>query len=83
MAKIEYNESKALKHSNFGKLEYIKKANSDDEVFDSLNKVSRKWFKNKFGKFSEAQRYSMVNIRDRKNILVSSPTGSGKTGPTS
>mgnify|MGYP000734186859 CR=1 FL=1 len=61
------------------RLEYIEKANTDKQIFDSLNNVSKKWFKGKFDKFSEAQRYSMLNIRDRKNILVSSPTGSGKT----
>ncbi len=58
---------------------FIQKPNSDEEIFNSLNQVTMRWFKEKFGKFSEAQRYSMLNIRDRKNILVSSPTGSGKT----
>ncbi len=61
------------------KIEFISKANSDEEIFESLNETTGKWFKDKFSKFSEAQRYSMLNIRDRKNILVSSPTGSGKT----
>ena len=60
-------------------IEFIKKPNSDEEVFDSLNSVVGKWFREKFGKFSEAQRCSMIPIKGRKNILVSSPTGSGKT----
>ena len=62
-----------------GKIEYIQKQNEDKEIFDSLNYIVGKWFKEKFEKFSDAQRYSMINIKDRKNILVSSPTGSGKT----
>lgn len=60
-------------------IEFIHEPNKDEELFDSLNPIMVKWFKQKFGKFSDAQRYSMINIRDRKNILVSSPTGSGKT----
>ena len=60
-------------------IKYIEKPNTDEEIFDSLNPIIAKWFKQKFGKFSDAQRYSMINIRDRKNLLVSSPTGSGKT----
>ena len=61
------------------KIEYIQKPNTDKEIFDSLNSVMGGWFKQKFGKFSDAQKYSMINIRDRKNLLLSSPTGSGKT----
>jgi len=62
-----------------GKIEFIQEPNKDEEIFDSLNPTMAKWFKQKFGKFSDAQRYSMINIRNRKNILLSSPTGSGKT----
>ncbi len=61
------------------KIEFIRAPNKDEEIFDSLNPIMARWFRQKFGKFSDAQRYSMINIRDRKNILVSSPTGSGKT----
>ncbi len=60
-------------------IEYIKKPNSDREIFDSLNPIVAKWFMEKFGCFTESQRHALLNIRDRRNILVSSPTGSGKT----
>lgn len=51
----------------------------DGEIFASLNGVTKQWFSERFGSFSPAQRYSMIPIRNRQNILVSSPTGSGKT----
>lgn len=60
-------------------MEFIRQPNKDEEIFESLNPVVARWFKEKFGKFSDSQRHSMIPIRDRKNILVSSPTGSGKT----
>lgn len=60
-------------------IKFIEKPNTNEEIFASLNPLVSKWFKGKFGGFSEAQRYSILPIRDRKNILVSSPTGSGKT----
>ena len=60
-------------------ISYIEKPHSDEEIYSSLNPVMAKWFEQKFGKFSDAQRFSMINIRNRKNLLLSSPTGSGKT----
>lgn len=60
-------------------IKYIDKPNTNEEVFESLNPVVARWFKEKFGKFSDSQRYSILPIRDRKNILLCSPTGSGKT----
>ena len=60
-------------------IEYLSEPNEDGEIFKSLNKISAEWFRNKFGSFTPAQRYSMLPIKGRKNILVSSPTGSGKT----
>ena len=33
-----------------GKIEFIQEPNSDKEIFDSLNPVMAKWFKQKFGK---------------------------------
>lgn len=60
-------------------LEHINQPNTDKEIFESLNPFMRKWFEEKFGGFSDAQKHTVIPIRDRKNILVSSPTGSGKT----
>lgn len=61
-------------------INYITQPNTDEEVFKSLlSPVVKEWFKKRFGKFSDSQKYSMIPIKGRKNILVSSPTGSGKT----
>src|SRR3989344_3649114 len=60
-------------------IKFIEKPDSNEEIFNSLNHITAKWFMQKFGAFSLAQQYSLIPIRDRKNILVSSPTGSGKT----
>ncbi len=60
-------------------IKWMEKPNSDKEIFESLHPIVGEWFRKKFGSFTESQRYALLNIRDRKNILVSSPTGSGKT----
>src|SRR5690606_25433095 len=39
----------------------------------------RKWFKGQFETFTESQKMSLLDIHQGNNILVSSPTGSGKT----
>lgn len=52
---------------------------NDDVIYDSLNPLVRAWFKSKFKAFSDPQRYAIINIRNRENTLISSPTGSGKT----
>jgi ATP-dependent helicase Lhr and Lhr-like helicase len=76
--KIEYNESKTLKHSNSVKLEYIE-ANDEKDVRKILNPLVSEWFFGKFENFSKTQLYGVKNINDRKNILVSAPTGGTKT----
>ena len=60
-------------------IEHINQPNTNEEIFESLNPFMKTWFKEKFGGFSDAQKYAIIPIRNRKNILVSSPTGSGKT----
>ena len=61
------------------KVSYLNKQNTDKEIYDSLHPLVAEWFKTKFKGFTEAQKYSLVHIKNRKNILISSPTGSGKT----
>ena len=53
---------------------YSKKA-----IYKTLHPWVRKWFDSKFDDFTPAQKRSIVEIHKNKNILVSSPTGSGKT----
>ncbi|MEK6953107.1 MAG: ATP-dependent helicase [Nanoarchaeota archaeon] len=60
-------------------LTIIKNQNKDEEIFEILNPIVRTWFKNKFKTFSEPQKYAIIPIHKKENILVSAPTGSGKT----
>ncbi len=52
---------------------------SDAETFATLEPLVRDWFLAKFAELSPPQRYSIKNIHDGVNTLISSPTGSGKT----
>jgi ATP-dependent Lhr-like helicase len=60
-------------------VKYLEKQNTEKEIYASLHSLIQEWFKTKFNGFTEAQKYSLVNIKNRRNILISSPTGSGKT----
>ncbi len=51
----------------------------DEEVRKILNPIVSEWFFGRFEKFSLTQGYGVKNIYDRKNILVSAPTGGTKT----
>ncbi len=53
--------------------------NTDAEIFSRLNGLISQWFRKKFGTFSPPQRGAIINIQDKKNTLISAPTGSGKT----
>ena len=52
---------------------------SDEEIHRNLNPLLSAWFRQKFGSFTEPQRYSILNIHARLNTLVSAETGTGKT----
>ncbi len=51
----------------------------DNEVLDLLKPYVRLWFKNKYEAFTEPQRKAIPLIKMGKNVLISSPTGTGKT----
>src|SRR3970040_1281976 len=50
-----------------------------EEVLALLQPLVRDWFASKFSGLTEPQAYAVPLIHERKNVLVSSPTGSGKT----
>ncbi len=56
-----------------------KKYLNDDEIKSILEEEVYSWFKKKFKKFSLTQRYAFYELKENKNLLISSPTGSGKT----
>ncbi|MBS3091476.1 ATP-dependent helicase [Candidatus Pacearchaeota archaeon] len=60
------------------KIEYIE-ASKAEEVKEILNSLVREWFFSRFEDFSNTQLCGVKNINDRKNILVSAPTGGTKT----
>lgn len=60
-------------------IEYINKQNSNQEIFNLFHPILKNWFKNKFKSFSDPQKYAILPIHSRENVLISSPTGSGKT----
>lgn len=49
------------------------------EIMKELHPLIREWFFSKFQDFSPSQKYGVPYIHERKNILISAPTGSGKT----
>ena len=55
------------------------KTYKDKEIYSILHLWVKKWFKSRFKTFSEAQRRAIMDIHNHENVLVSSPTGSGKT----
>ncbi len=52
---------------------------SDENVFRLLRPYVARWFKAKYGSFTEPQRHAIPLIKLGRNVLISSPTGTGKT----
>lgn len=52
---------------------------SKKEVEETLNPLVKEWFFSRFADFSLTQRHAVKNIYERKNILISAPTGGTKT----
>jgi len=57
----------------------MSKPYTNTQVMNVLSSTFKKWFVKKFKTFTEPQLYSIPKINQRENILISSPTGSGKT----
>jgi len=60
-------------------ISYEKLVKKDSEIYSFLDSNISKWFKNKYKKFSPPQKLAIHNIHNKKNTIVSAPTGSGKT----
>ena len=52
---------------------------STEDVLSLMHPIVSEWFRTKFGDVTEAQSMAVPLIHGRRNVLVSSPTGSGKT----
>jgi ATP-dependent Lhr-like helicase len=60
-------------------ISYKKEPNSQSEIVETLNPFVKEWFFSKFKQFAPPQLFSVKEIHNRNNVLVSAPTGSGKT----
>ncbi len=60
-------------------IDYAAREYTDDEIYSILTPEIGEWFRDKFGTFTPPQRYAVMEIHRKKNVLISSPTGSGKT----
>ncbi|RLG15773.1 ATP-dependent helicase [Candidatus Pacearchaeota archaeon] len=57
----------------------IAEQRKEKDILNSLHPLIKEWFFSKFKEFSLPQKYGVLNIWERKNILISAPTGSTKT----
>ena len=49
------------------------------EIIEIMDPLLKEWFFSKFKDFSDSQLHGVMAVHERKNILISAPTGSGKT----
>ncbi|MEK6873578.1 MAG: ATP-dependent helicase [Nanoarchaeota archaeon] len=52
---------------------------TDNEIVKTLHPLVKEWFFSRFKEFSITQKYGVPAIWERKNILISAPTGGTKT----
>ncbi|MDD1743552.1 MAG: DEAD/DEAH box helicase, partial [Methanomassiliicoccales archaeon] len=60
-------------------MERIAQRSSKKEVMGLMEPLIGEWFASKFDDLTEPQSYAIPIIHRRESVLVSSPTGSGKT----
>ena len=57
----------------------VTESHSTERVLSVMHPIVSEWFRKKFGEVTEAQAMAVPLIHARESVLVSSPTGSGKT----
>ena len=55
------------------------KLRTEKEIKKILHPLVKEWFFSKFKDFSLTQKYGVMSIHERKNILISAETGGTKT----
>jgi len=60
-------------------IQFAKRAYSKEESLQALSPAVREWVIKKFGELTPPQRFSFKLISKGKNVLITAPTGSGKT----
>ena len=60
-------------------IRWLKKLPGDKEVYRLLRPYVAEWFRRRYGSFTLPQRGAIPLIKRGENVLVSSPTGTGKT----
>ncbi|MDW8004822.1 MAG: ATP-dependent helicase [Thermofilaceae archaeon] len=58
---------------------YATREYTKEEVLDLLHPLVAEWFNNKYKDLTPPQKLGVVPIYDGNNVLISSPTGTGKT----
>ncbi len=61
------------------RIEYVRECPSDEQVYSMLRWYVAEWFRRRYGSFTLPQRCAIPLIKQGHNVLVSSPTGTGKT----
>ena len=59
-------------------IKYAQNKYTDEEVLKLFSPVIREWFTRNFKKLTPPQQYAFPYIHKGKNVLIFSPTGSGK-----
>ncbi len=60
-------------------VEIVTREPSDEEVYALLKPYVAEWFRRRYGSFTPPQRMAIPEIKAGRNVLISSPTGTGKT----
>ena len=73
------SSQESIASNSASSISFKENPSSTEEIIAILNPLVREWFFSKFSDFALAQKYAVKEIHDRHNVLVSAPTGSGKT----